>query len=137
MRFTLADTTYGCHVSEFPPGCRSTFHRHGPGAVIIVTQGEGFVMLWKDGEPRQRHDFKAGTVYSPDDLMWHGHFNTGKGTMRHFAIRGESPKYSHDRFRNPLWTMIPMNEEPPEIHREYVEILAKNGVKAAVSVVED
>ena len=31
MRFTLADTTYGCHVSEFPPGCRSTFHRHGPG----------------------------------------------------------------------------------------------------------
>ena len=24
MRFTLADTTYGCHVSEFPPGCRST-----------------------------------------------------------------------------------------------------------------
>jgi quercetin dioxygenase-like cupin family protein len=137
MRFTLADTTYGCHVSEYPPGCRSTFHRHGPGAVIIVTQGEGFVMLWKDGEERQRHDFKAGTVYSPDDLMWHGHFNTGKGTMRHFAIRGDSPKYSHDRFRNPLWTMIPMNEEPAEIHREYVEILAKNGVQAAVSVVED
>lgn len=137
MRFTLADTTYGCHVSEYPPGCRSTFHRHGPTAVIIVTQGEGFVMLWKDGEPRQRHDFKAGTVYSPDDLMWHGHFNTGKGTMRHFAIRGESPKYSHDRFRNPLWTMIPMSEEPPEIQREYVEILAKKGVEATVQVVED
>jgi hypothetical protein len=30
-----------------------------------------------------------------------------------------------------------MNEETPEIHREYVEILAKNDVKAAVSVVED
>jgi quercetin dioxygenase-like cupin family protein len=137
MRFTLADTTYGCHVSEFPPGCRSTFHRHGPGAVIIITQGEGYVMLWKDGEERQRHDFKVGTVYSPNDLMWHGHFNTGKGTMRHFAIRGDSPKYSHDRFRNPLWTMIPMDEEPPEIHREYVQILGEKGVKAAVSVVED
>jgi quercetin dioxygenase-like cupin family protein len=137
MRFTLADTTYGCHVSEFPPGSRSTFHRHGPGAVIIITQGEGYVMLWKDGEPCQRHDFRVGTVYSPDDLMWHGHFNTGKSTMRHFAMRGDSPKYSHDRFRNPLWTMIPMADEPPEIHREYVQILREKGVQAAVSVVED
>jgi quercetin dioxygenase-like cupin family protein len=137
MRYTLADTTYGCHVSEFPPGCRSTFHRHGPGAVIIITQGEGYVMLWKDGEARTRHEFKAGTIYSPDDLMWHGHFNTGKGTMRHFAVRGDSPKYSHDRFRNPLWTMIPLEEEPPEIHREFVETLKRKGVETAASVVDD
>ena len=137
MRYTLADTTYGCHVSEFPPGSRSTFHRHGPGAVIIITQGEGYVVLWKDGEPHVRHEFHVGTVYSPGDLMWHGHFNTGKGTMRHFAVRGDSPKYSHDRFRNPLWTMIPMEDEPPEIHREYVQILREKGVQAAVSVVED
>ena len=47
-------------------------------------------MLWKDGEARTRHEFEAGTIYSPDDLMWHGHFNTGKGTMRHFAVRGDS-----------------------------------------------
>ena len=137
MRYTLADTTYGCHVSEFPPGCRSTFHRHGPGAVIIITQGEGYVMLWKDGEERQRHPFKVGTVYSPDDLMWHGHFNTGRGRMRHFAMRGDSPKYSHDRFRNPLWTMIPLEEEPPEIHQEFLQVLQKNGVDAAASVVDD
>jgi len=137
MRFTLADTTYGCHVSEFPPGCRSTFHRHGPGAVIIITQGEGYVMLWKDGEERKRYEFHEGTVYSPNDLMWHGHFNTGTGTMRHFAVRGESPKYSHDRFRNPLWTMIPIDEEPPEIHRDYVRHLTSKGVKAEVQVVED
>ena len=69
MRYTPADTAYGCHVSEFPPGCRSTFHRHGPGAVIIITQGEGYVVLWRDGEARQRHEFGVGTVYSPDDLM--------------------------------------------------------------------
>jgi hypothetical protein len=59
--------------------------------VILVTQAEGFVMRWKDGEEKTRHDFKVGTVYSPDDLKWHGHFNAGKGTMRHFAIRGEAP----------------------------------------------
>jgi hypothetical protein len=105
--------------------------------VIIITQGEGYVVLWKDGEERQLHPFKVGTVYSPDDLMWHGHFNTAGGAMRHFAMRGDSPKYSHDRFRNPLWTMIPMNEEPPEIQSEYVRILRAKGVEAAVQVVED
>jgi hypothetical protein len=57
--------------------------------------------------------------------------------MRHFAVRGESPRYSHDRFRNPLWTMIPMDEEPGEIHREYVAELVRKGVQAEVSVVED
>jgi hypothetical protein len=105
--------------------------------VIIITQGEGYVVLWRDGEERQRHEFKVGTVYSPNDLMWHGHFNTGKGNMRHFAMRGDSPKYSHDRFRNPAWTMIPMADEDPAIQREYVEILKRNGVEAAVQVVED
>jgi hypothetical protein len=33
--------------------------------------------------------------------------------------------------------MIPMDEESPDIHREYVDVLEKKGVKAAVSVVED
>jgi hypothetical protein len=94
-------------------------------------------MLWRDGEERQRHDFKVGTVYSPGDLMWHGHFNTGRGAMRHFAIRGESPKYSHDRFLNPLWQMIPMDQEAPEIRRGYLAELARKGVEAEVSVVED
>jgi hypothetical protein len=69
--------------------------------------------------------------------MWHGHFNTAGGNMRHLAMRGDSPKYSHDRFRNPLWTMIPMKDEDPAIQREYAEILKKKGVEAAVQVVED
>ena len=30
-----------------------------------------------------------------------------------------------------------MEEEPSEIHREYLQELAKKGVEAAVSVVED
>jgi len=33
--------------------------------------------------------------------------------------------------------MIPMEEEPPEIQHEYVQELARKGVEAAVSVVED
>jgi hypothetical protein len=137
MRFTLADTSYGCHIAEYPPGSRSTFHRHGPGAVIIITRGKGYVTLWRDGEQQIRHDFHVGSIYSPGDLMWHGHFNTGQEIMRHFAVRGTSPKYVHDRFRNAMHQMIPLQEEPPEIHREFVQELARKGIKAEISVVED
>jgi hypothetical protein len=44
---------------------------------------------------------------------------------------------TESRFRNPLWPMIPMDEEPPEIHRQYVRVLKNNGVEAAALVVED
>ena len=78
-----------------------------------------------------------GTIYSPGDLMYHGHFNTGHTTMRHFAIRGRSPKYTTDRFPNPLWNMLTIDEEPGGIHQAYVADLAKNGVTAEVSVVKE
>jgi gentisate 1,2-dioxygenase len=80
MRFGLAGTTYGCHVQEFPAGSRSLFHRHGPGAIVCVTQGTGFAMVWREGEERTRFEIKPGSIYSPGDLMYHGHFNTGHTT---------------------------------------------------------
>ena len=137
MRFGIAGTTYGCHIQEFPVGSRSTFHRHGPGAIVTVTQGTGFAMVWREGEERRRFEIRPGSIYSPGDLMYHGHFNTGHTTMRHFAMRGRSPKYSQDRYRTPLHDMIPFEEEPPEIHKEYLEELAQNGITEVVSVVKE
>lgn len=137
MRFGFAGTTYGCHVQEFPVGSRSTFYRHGPGAIVCVTQGEGFALVWREGEERQRFDFKPGSIYSPGDLMYHGHFNTGNTTLRHFAMRGRSPKYSQDRYRTRLHDMIPLDEEPPDIHPMYLEALKRKEVKADISVVEE
>jgi quercetin dioxygenase-like cupin family protein len=137
MRFGLAGTTYGCHVQEFPVGSRSTFHRHGPGAIVTVTTGEGFAMVWRENEERQRFAIKPGSIYSPGDLMYHGHFNTGHTTLRHFAMRGRSPKYSQDRYRTKLHEMIPFDEEPPDIHPLYLEELRRNGVKTDISVVEE
>ncbi len=137
MRFGLAGTVYGCHIQQIPIASRSTFHRHGAGAIVTVTQGTGFAMVWREDEPRQRFEIRPGSVYSPGDLMFHGHFNTGHETMRHFAMRGRSPKFSQDRYRTPLHYMIPFDEEPPEIQKEYQEALKKNGVDAEINIVND
>ena len=94
-------------------------------------------MVWREGEERTRFAIKPGSIYSPGDLMYHGHFNTGHGVLRHFAMRGRSPKYSQDRFRTKLHEMIPFDEEPPEIHRMFLEELKRKGVKSEISVVEE
>ena len=94
-------------------------------------------MVWREGEERTRFEIKPGSIYSPGDLMYHGHFNTGHSTLRHFAMRGRSPKYSQDRYRTKLHEMIPFDEEPPDIHPMYLEELRKQGVKSAVSLVEE
>ncbi len=137
MRFGLAGTVYGCHIQQIPVASRSTFHRHGAGAMVTVTQGTGFAMVWREDEPRERFEIRPGSIYSPGDLMFHGHFNTGHATMRHFAMRGRSPKFSQDRYRTPLHYMIPFDEEPSEIHQEYLEALRKNGVKTEINIVND
>jgi len=138
MRYGIAGTTYGCHIQEFPVGSRSTFHRHGPGAIVCVTQGRGYAMVWcEEDKERRRFAIRPGSIYSPGDLMYHGHFNTGHETMRHFAMRGHSPKYSQDKYRPILHDMIPFEEEPPEVHLEYLAELKRNGITEAVSVVKE
>jgi len=107
------------------------------GAIVCVTQGEGFAMVWREGEERTRFEIKSGSIYSPGDLMYHGHFNTGHGTLRHFAMRGRSPKFSQDRFRTKLHEMIPFDEEPADVHPMFLEELKRKGVKSKISVVEE
>ncbi len=52
-------------------------------------------------------------------------------------MRGRSPKYSLDRYRPPSHEMIPFEEEPPEVHPEYLKELKRNGITEAVSVVKE
>ena len=86
-------------------------------------------MVWREGEARIRFEIKLGSIYSPADLMYHGHFNTGTGyaaPLRRCA--GEAQSSARTGTRTKLHEMIPFDEEPPEIHREFVEELKRNGV---------
>jgi hypothetical protein len=64
-------------------------------------------------------------------------YKTLQNTLRHIDMRGRSPKYSQDRFRTKLHEMIPLDEEPPEIHPTFLQELKRKGVKNEVSLVEE
>jgi uncharacterized RmlC-like cupin family protein len=134
---SLSDNTLAAHVSSFEVGTYKKAHRHGAGAHVVMLDGEGYSLLWKDGEERQRVEWKAGTMFAPPEWCWHQHFNTGQEPARYLAIRNNNPTHplrmGLPGFRNGNATQfgqsqIEFEHEDPVIYEDYARALAKNGV---------
>ena len=134
---SLSDNTLAAHVSSFDVGTYKKGHRHGAGAHVVMLDGEGYSLLWKDGEPRQRVEWRAGTMFAPPEWAWHQHFNTGGEPARYFAVRNNNPEHplrmGMPTFRTAGGSQfgafqIEFEQEDPVIYEDYARELAKNGV---------
>ncbi|MFC2071659.1 cupin domain-containing protein [Chloroflexota bacterium] len=149
------------HSSDMPVGHYSAAHYHGPGAVIIGLKGEGYSLLWerqygihpyKDGHEDKvlKVAWKAGSIFSPQDYVFHAHFNTGKEPHRHLRIVGGGTlglrhATLEGRGREgsgPLQlsvrkggTQIAYEDEDPAIRPAWEEELRKNGVESSMEPV--
>jgi hypothetical protein len=75
------------HVMEASEGTYVTAHRHGPGAHVIVIDGDGYELLFMPGDRKAAQGTsKAYAVVSPHLNEFHQHFNTGKGGYRMLAF---------------------------------------------------
>jgi mannose-6-phosphate isomerase-like protein (cupin superfamily) len=77
LRFMLADGNMHAHVSEIQFGTYKKAHRHGSGAHIFTVTGNGYSLLWTEGEADfKRVDWGPGWTFAPVDRQFHQHFTT-------------------------------------------------------------
>ncbi len=135
----LAENALTSHISEFPVGTYKKGHRHGPGAHVIIIGGEGYSLMWPEGQQPQRFDWHDGSMLVPPDGWFHQHFNTGATPARYLAIRWGSRKHPSpwgggakskgaDLSVKLGGNQIEYADEDPQIRRIFEEELAKNGV---------
>ncbi len=134
----LAQNSMGAHISQFQVGMYKKAHRHGPGAHVIILDGVGYSLLWKDEkDERKKCDWRPGAVVVPPANWFHQHFNTGPAPARYLALRFTGLKYqpassfggsegSDVSIKEGGW-QIEYEDEDPQIHRMFEQELARHG----------
>lgn len=139
------------HISEWPSGRYHKAHYHGPGAILLGLDGEGYVLAWDkalgtrpyaDGHANQVEKVSWGrnSIYVVPDAHFHQHFNTAPGPARHVAVYGDMlPMGEHVKDDSKGWnglktareggSLIDYEDEDPQIRVDFEAALAKNGLK--------
>lgn len=138
IQLELADGSLAAHISEFPVGRYKNAHRHGPGAHVIIIAGNGYSLMWPDGEKPRRFDWGPGSVIVPPDMWWHQHFNIGTEPARYLALRWGSKKnhlfkrYTGDRSVTEGGNQIDLHAQDPAIHAQFEAALGDVGIVPAM-----
>ncbi|WP_104129637.1 cupin domain-containing protein [Cryobacterium sp. N21] len=86
VRIQFAGTDMSAHMSVFAPQTYKKGHRHGPGRAILIPKGEGYSLMWKEGEEKVVVRWQEGSMFVPPNRWFHQHFNVGLEPARYLAI---------------------------------------------------
>jgi len=135
IRFNMARGSMNSHISQFPVGTYKKAHAHGPGAHVIILGGEGYSMMWPEGEEPRRYDWQVGSMIVPPNRWFHQHFNTGTTPARYLAFKYESVAIRNAQGVPKAWIsrrvggdQIDYADEDPAIRKMFAEALARNGM---------
>ncbi|MBI4329976.1 MAG: ethanolamine ammonia lyase-activating protein [Chloroflexi bacterium] len=139
IHFELSDNTMTAHISEFPVGTYKKAHRHGPGGNVIILNGEGYSLMWLEGQPKVKVGWRPGSMFVPPDKWFHQHFNTGAEPARYLALRWGSKKNILDvigKIGRPDEDIkkggdqIEYRDQDPEIEAIYAAELSRKGLRS-------
>jgi oxalate decarboxylase/phosphoglucose isomerase-like protein (cupin superfamily) len=136
IRFSMAKGSMNSHISQFPIGTYKKGHAHGPGAYVIILSGEGYSLMWPEGEEPKRYEWEVGTLIVPPNMWFHQHFNTGTKPARYMAFKHEVVSIRNAQGVPKAWIsrrvggdQIDYVDEKPYIRKEFEQELAKRNIE--------
>jgi oxalate decarboxylase/phosphoglucose isomerase-like protein (cupin superfamily) len=142
IRFHMARGALASHISQFPVGTYKKAHMHGPGAHVIVLSGEGYSLMWPEGQEPVRYDWQVGTLIVPPNAYFHQHFNTGPTPARYLAFKHSSPRNKQGVpmswiSRRLGGNQIDYADEAPAVRTMFADALAKQGLTSRMQEAYD
>jgi oxalate decarboxylase/phosphoglucose isomerase-like protein (cupin superfamily) len=139
IRFAMAKGSMNSHISQFPTATYKKGHRHGPGAHVIILSGQGFSLMWPEGEEPRRYEWQPGTLIVPPNMWFHQHFNTGAEPARYLAFKHEVVSVRNAQGVPKAWIsqrvggdQIDYADESPIVRETFAKALAENGLEPAM-----
>ncbi len=139
IRFNFAKSSLNSHISQFPIGTYKKAHAHGPGAHVIILSGEGYSLMWPEGDKPRYYKWEVGTMIVPPNMWLHQHFNTGTTPARYLAFKHEGVAIRNAQGVPKAWIskrlggdQIDYSDENPETRKEFERELARHGLKSAM-----
>jgi gentisate 1,2-dioxygenase len=134
VHFPFQNTSMYAHISEFQRGQYKKAHRHHPGANVMILGGDGYSLLWEEGDDqRRRLDWGPYSLFTPPMMWFHQHFNTSERSVRYLAmhapqlgIRGGDN--AAIEALNPT-NQIEYHDEAPEIRQQFQRELERKGLE--------
>jgi gentisate 1,2-dioxygenase len=140
IQLILADGVLHSHISEMPVGTYKKAHRHSPDVHIYIVSGEGYSLLWYEGDrDLKRVDWRPGWVFAPPDMMFHQHFNSGTEPVRYIAFTQGSVRYPMTEHMRRVYAKVDVDvkkggnqieyaDQDPRVHAMFVAALARKGL---------
>ena len=136
IRFNMAKGSMNSHISQFPIGTYKKGHAHGPGAHVIILGGQGYSLMWPEGDEPKRYDWEIGTMIVPPNMWNHQHFNTGTTPSRYLAFKHEVVSIRNAQGVPKAWIskriggdQIDYADEMPLVRDMFKDELAKVGLE--------
>jgi quercetin dioxygenase-like cupin family protein len=121
------------HMSVFPPRTYKKAHRHGPGRVIVILEGEGYSVMWQEGKEKVVIPWHECSAFVPPNKWFHQHFNVGSGPARYLAL--QPPRQfsgGAEKIQDKSKDIIEYPDEEPWIREKFENHLRNIGLKSLV-----
>ncbi|MFC2072876.1 cupin domain-containing protein, partial [Chloroflexota bacterium] len=126
------NSSHTTHMSVFPNGTYKKAHRHAPGFFIVIPEGEGFSVMWKEGEEKVFIPWHEASCFVPPDQWFHQHFNVGAAPARYLALHPSHTLSVAERV-NIERDQIEYPDEDPLIRQTFEKELAKRGLTSLMA----